>query len=246
MNCHLLARKIETDRRLVSAGFIARGSQPHKSGAMTGPTAERPASGNAIAAGDRFSRTDRAGGADDKCVGIGKPLPCNRLWQIASDAAHSAAICDDPADRTILGRRRFDDLHELDRRQFGAAHRRREPKPKQSSLGQCTRHTTSGSLRSRSKETRCSSTSGVRLSMASRYPAIREGVAVNMCTFPIVKLTNVTMPDCSFCIVHRASHPKMASIRALVAWATDRSMLTSARGTSRHFDAMWNMVAGEG
>jgi len=38
----------------------------------------------------------------------------------------------------------------------------------------------------------------------------------------------------------------MASIKALVAWAMDRSMLTSARGTSRHFDAMWNIVAGKG
>jgi len=29
MNCHLLAREVEADRRLVIAAPIARGSQPH-------------------------------------------------------------------------------------------------------------------------------------------------------------------------------------------------------------------------
>jgi hypothetical protein len=65
-----------------------------------------------------------------------------------------------------------------------------------------------------------------------------------MCTFPIVKLTNVTMPGFACYIVHRASHPKMTSIKAFVAWAMDSSMLTSARGTSRHFDAIQNLAAG--
>jgi LysR family glycine cleavage system transcriptional activator len=37
----------------------------------------------------------------------------------------------------------------------------------------------------------------------------------------LVKLTNLTMPGCSFFIVHRASHPKMLSIKAFVAWATE-------------------------
>jgi LysR family glycine cleavage system transcriptional activator len=46
-------------------------------------------------------------------------------------------------------------------------------------------------------------------------------VAPELASGALVKLTNVTMPGCSFYIVHRASHPKMASIKAFVAWAME-------------------------
>ena len=44
-------------------------------------------------------------------------------------------------------------------------------------------------------------------------------VASELASGALVKITNVTMPGCSFYIVHRASHPKMSSIKAFVAWA---------------------------
>jgi hypothetical protein len=56
MNDHLLAREVEADRRLIVVAPIAHNSQPHESGGMAGPAAERPASGNPIAAGDGFSQ----------------------------------------------------------------------------------------------------------------------------------------------------------------------------------------------
>jgi LysR family transcriptional regulator, glycine cleavage system transcriptional activator len=46
-------------------------------------------------------------------------------------------------------------------------------------------------------------------------------VAPELASGALVKLTNVTMPGCAFYIVHRASHPKMASIKAFVAWAME-------------------------
>jgi LysR family transcriptional regulator, glycine cleavage system transcriptional activator len=46
-------------------------------------------------------------------------------------------------------------------------------------------------------------------------------VAPELASGALVKLTKVTMPGCGFYIVHRASHPKMASIKALVAWAME-------------------------
>ncbi|MBR0754081.1 LysR family transcriptional regulator [Bradyrhizobium jicamae] len=44
-------------------------------------------------------------------------------------------------------------------------------------------------------------------------------VAPELATGALVRLTDVTMPGCRFYIVHRASHPKMSSIKAFVAWA---------------------------
>ncbi|MEA2815354.1 MAG: hypothetical protein QOI93_3051, partial [Rhodospirillaceae bacterium] len=35
----------------------------------------------------------------------------------------------------------------------------------------------------------------------------------------LVKVASVTLPGYGFYIVHRSSHPKPASIKALVAWA---------------------------
>jgi LysR family glycine cleavage system transcriptional activator len=46
-------------------------------------------------------------------------------------------------------------------------------------------------------------------------------VAPELASGALVKLTNVTMPGCVFYIVHRASHPKIASIKAFVAWALE-------------------------
>jgi LysR family glycine cleavage system transcriptional activator len=46
-------------------------------------------------------------------------------------------------------------------------------------------------------------------------------VAPELASGALVKLTNVTMPGCVFWVVHRASHPKMASIKAFVAWAME-------------------------
>ena len=46
-------------------------------------------------------------------------------------------------------------------------------------------------------------------------------VAPELASGALVKLTNVTMPGCAFYIVHRTSHPKMASIKAFVAWAME-------------------------
>ena len=46
-------------------------------------------------------------------------------------------------------------------------------------------------------------------------------VAPELASGALVKLTNVTMPGCAFYVVHRASHPKMASIKAFVAWAME-------------------------
>jgi LysR family glycine cleavage system transcriptional activator len=46
-------------------------------------------------------------------------------------------------------------------------------------------------------------------------------VAPELASGALVKLTNVAMPGCAFYIVHRASHPKMASIKAFVAWAME-------------------------
>jgi LysR family glycine cleavage system transcriptional activator len=46
-------------------------------------------------------------------------------------------------------------------------------------------------------------------------------VAPELASGALVKLTNVTMPGCVFYIVHRASHPKMASIKAFVTWAME-------------------------
>ena len=44
-------------------------------------------------------------------------------------------------------------------------------------------------------------------------------VAPELASGTLVKLSNVTIPGCAFYIVHRANHPKMASIKAFVAWA---------------------------
>ncbi len=140
VNGHLLAREVAADRRLAAAAAVFHGSQSHESGGMTGATAERPASGDAIASRDGLSRADRAGGAGDKCVGIGKPLLRGCVRQIAGDAAHAAAICDDPADGSVFGRCRLHHLHEIGGRQFGAAHRRRQPQAKQSGFGQRAEH----------------------------------------------------------------------------------------------------------
>src|SRR5450631_3593539 len=96
MNCYVLAREVAAYRRLVAT--IAYSGQPHESGGMAGPAAERPPSGNAIAARNGLSQADRAGGADDERTGVGEPLTRNGHRQIASDAAHAAAICHDPAD----------------------------------------------------------------------------------------------------------------------------------------------------
>jgi hypothetical protein len=60
MNGHLLAREVDADRRLIIFAPITHGSQPHESGSMASPAAEWPPSGNAIATGDGFSRTDSA------------------------------------------------------------------------------------------------------------------------------------------------------------------------------------------
>jgi LysR family glycine cleavage system transcriptional activator len=46
-------------------------------------------------------------------------------------------------------------------------------------------------------------------------------VAPELASGALVKLTSVTMPGCGFYVVHRASHPKMASIKAFVAWAME-------------------------
>jgi LysR family glycine cleavage system transcriptional activator len=46
-------------------------------------------------------------------------------------------------------------------------------------------------------------------------------VAPELASGALVKLTNVTMPGCVFYIVHRASYPKMASIKAFVTWAME-------------------------
>jgi LysR family glycine cleavage system transcriptional activator len=46
-------------------------------------------------------------------------------------------------------------------------------------------------------------------------------VAPELASGALLKLTNVTMPGCAFHIVHRASHPKMAAIKAFVAWAME-------------------------
>ena len=46
-------------------------------------------------------------------------------------------------------------------------------------------------------------------------------VAPELASGALVKLTNMTMPGCGFYIVHRASHPKMSSIKAFVAWAME-------------------------
>jgi LysR family glycine cleavage system transcriptional activator len=35
----------------------------------------------------------------------------------------------------------------------------------------------------------------------------------------LVNVTNVTIPGCGFYMVHSATHPKVASIEAFVAWA---------------------------
>jgi LysR family transcriptional regulator, glycine cleavage system transcriptional activator len=44
-------------------------------------------------------------------------------------------------------------------------------------------------------------------------------VAPELASGALVKLTDVTMPGCGFYIVHRATHPMMASIKAFVTWA---------------------------
>jgi LysR family glycine cleavage system transcriptional activator len=46
-------------------------------------------------------------------------------------------------------------------------------------------------------------------------------VAPELASGALVKVTDVAMPGCSFYIVHRASHPKMSSIKAFVAWAME-------------------------
>jgi len=46
-------------------------------------------------------------------------------------------------------------------------------------------------------------------------------VAPELANGALVKLTNVTIPGCTFYIVHRASHPKMTSIKAFVTWAME-------------------------
>src|SRR4051812_43686100 len=46
-------------------------------------------------------------------------------------------------------------------------------------------------------------------------------VAPELASGALVKLTNVTMPGCTFFIVHRDRHPKMASIKAFLAWAME-------------------------
>jgi len=45
-------------------------------------------------------------------------------------------------------------------------------------------------------------------------------VASELTSGALIKLTDVTMPGGGFYIVHRASHPKLASIKAFVNWAT--------------------------
>jgi LysR family glycine cleavage system transcriptional activator len=44
-------------------------------------------------------------------------------------------------------------------------------------------------------------------------------VAPELASGTLVKVANVTLPGYGFYIVHRAGHPKLASIRAFVAWA---------------------------
>jgi LysR family glycine cleavage system transcriptional activator len=46
-------------------------------------------------------------------------------------------------------------------------------------------------------------------------------VASELASGALVKISNVTMTGCAFYVVHRASHPKMASIKAFVAWAIE-------------------------
>lgn len=46
-------------------------------------------------------------------------------------------------------------------------------------------------------------------------------VAPELASGDLIKLTNVTIQGCGFYIVHRASHPKMSSIKAFVAWAME-------------------------
>jgi LysR family transcriptional regulator, glycine cleavage system transcriptional activator len=48
-------------------------------------------------------------------------------------------------------------------------------------------------------------------------------VAAELANGALVKLTNVTMPGCTFYIVHRANHPKMTSIKKFVTWAMEAS-----------------------
>jgi LysR family glycine cleavage system transcriptional activator len=44
-------------------------------------------------------------------------------------------------------------------------------------------------------------------------------VAPELASGALVKVASVTLPGYGFYIVHRSSHPKLASIKALVAWA---------------------------
>jgi LysR family glycine cleavage system transcriptional activator len=44
-------------------------------------------------------------------------------------------------------------------------------------------------------------------------------VAPELASGALVKVANVTLPGYGFYIVHRSSHPKLASIKAFVGWA---------------------------
>src|ERR1700744_3323302 len=139
MKLHVLTREIAADRRSIHTTHLY-GGQSHEPRGVAGAATKRPATTYAVAAPNRFSRTDSAGGAGNEAVGGSEPLTRNRFGQIAGYAAHSGAVCNYPADRTIQARCGFNHLHKLGWRQFRAAQRRRQPKAKQPGLSECPKY----------------------------------------------------------------------------------------------------------
>src|SRR3954471_21482766 len=103
-------------------------------------TAERPAAGDAITTLPLLRRADSTGGTRDEGLGIGENLPCDRLWEVAANAAHAAAIADKPTDRTIERGRGLHDGHEIVRRQFRTAECFRQPQTEETSVRQRIEH----------------------------------------------------------------------------------------------------------
>src|SRR6195256_2350578 len=92
---------------------------------------ERPAPGDAIAPFDARRGPDSTGGCSNEGSPIGKPIARDGLAGITADAAHAAAIADEPTDRAVERRSGFNDAHELEWRELGPADRLGQPQPEQ-------------------------------------------------------------------------------------------------------------------
>lgn len=134
---HLLARSVAAETLVLGGRAAAFCGQHHEVRCMRRAAAEGPAAAHTPTASGARRLADGAGRADDEAAWRNEPGAHGLGRQVAGDAAHAAAIANQPSDRSVERHRGFDDVHEGDRRELVAAEGAGQPEAEQPCIGEC-------------------------------------------------------------------------------------------------------------